>query len=128
MNLKNILLVLGVGTALIFVYRAGGSVDTAGPPTSAKVENGVQIVDLVAKGGYSPRTIQVQPNLPIKLKVETKNTFDCSSAFQIPSLKIAKSLPANGTTEFDIPALSPGQSLEGNCSMYMYKFTLRASN
>jgi plastocyanin domain-containing protein len=126
MNLKNIFLVLAISIALIFVYKAGGSSESNQIISTAKVENGLQIVDLVAKGGYFPRTIQVQPNMPIKLKVETKNTFDCSSAFQIPNLKISKSLPPSGVTEFNIPALAPGQSLEGNCSMYMYRFTLKA--
>ena len=128
MNLKNIFLILAIGAALIFVYKAGSSSEPNQSAPSTKVENGVQIVDLVAKGGYSPRIIQVQPNLPIKLKVETKNTFDCSSAFHIPSLKISKSLPPIGISEFDIPALTPGQSLEGNCSMYMYRFTLVAKS
>lgn len=84
-----------------------------------------QIIDLTAKGGYSPKFIEADANKETILRVSTNNTFDCSSAFTIPSLGINKILPANGKTEFNIPAQSSDSEIDGTCSMGMYSFKIK---
>lgn len=89
--------------------------------------DGMQIVTLRAKGGYQPRVSTVKAGIPTILRVTTTGTFDCSSALRIPSLKISKNLPANGTTDIALGELKPG-TLDGTCSMGMYPFQLNVVN
>jgi len=126
MNLKTFLTVAAIILCAIFIYKLGAKESLSSTSSTVKLENGVQIVDLTAKAGYSPNNIQVKSGIPIRLRVLTQNTFDCSSSFQIPSLDIAKILPPTGATEFDLPAMEAGKTLAGNCSMNMYRFTLKA--
>lgn len=97
-------------------------------PSNAKaavrIENGIQIIEIKAKGGYSPRTIEAQANIPTTLSVATANTFDCSSALYIPSINYRKSLPVSGVTTIDLPPQDPGTRFQGMCSMGMYSFTI----
>lgn len=88
------------------------------------VENGVQVIDLTAKGGYQPRSTIASADMPTVLRVSTNATFDCSSALTIPSLGYAKNLPPSGVTEIDIPSQPSGTTLQGMCSMGMYKFSI----
>lgn len=127
--MKNRIIILTtVFLVLTFTYFVGQkSSSPATTPIPPVVVNGQQLIDLTAKGGYFPRDIIVKPGIPIKLRVITQNTFDCSSAFRIPKLNIFKGLPPSGITEFDLPALQSGEVLAGTCSMGMYRFNLRAS-
>lgn len=106
--------------------------EESAPPTDAGEDNvsivdGTQIVTLQAKGGYQPRVSTVKAGMPTILRVNTAGTFDCSSALQIPSLKISKNLPASGTTDIALGELKPG-TLDGTCSMGMYPFELNVVN
>lgn len=125
--MKNLTLLLIIAIFLGGVYYLGSrSQAVPKAQTEISIINGQQVIDLTAKGGYSPKDIQVKSGIPIKLRVITQNTFDCSSAFRIPKLNIFKGLPPSGVTEFDLPALQSGEVLPGNCSMGMYRFNLRA--
>lgn len=88
------------------------------------VSDGVQIIDIAAKGGYSPRVSEAQAGIPSILRVNTKGTFDCSSALTIPSLGFRKNLPPSDVTEIELPPQESGTSLQGLCSMGMYSFTV----
>lgn len=90
-------------------------------PNNLTMENGVQVIEIRAKGGYSPRKTEAVAGVPTVIRMNTKSTFDCSSALTIPSLGIQKSLPMNGTTDIDIGTPEAG-SLLGTCSMGMYRF------
>ncbi len=81
-----------------------------------------QMVELTAKGGYFPKAQTAKANTPTTLRVKTNSTFDCSSAFTIPSLGIRKNLPPTGNTDITVPPQSPGTKLQGTCSMGMYNF------
>ncbi len=94
---------------------------------NVSIVDGMQIVTLRAKGGYQPRVSTVKAGIPTILRVNTAGTFDCSSALRIPSLKISKNLPANGTTDIALGELKPG-TLDGTCSMGMYPFQLDVVN
>ena len=87
-------------------------------------KDGVQIVRILAHGGYSPRQISAKAGIPVRIEMETKSTYDCSSVFVIPSLKYQKRLPPTGTTIIDVPAQNFGSSLVGLCGMGMYSFEI----
>jgi sulfite exporter TauE/SafE len=74
----------------------------------------------VENSGYSPAVLQAPANLPLKLKLVTKNTFSCSRALVIPSLNLQKILPATGTESIDIPPQPRGTVMYYSCSMGMY--------
>lgn len=93
--------------------------------TSVTQEGDNQVLELTAKGGYSPGTVTAEANKPTILRVKTNNTFDCSSSLNIPSLSIRKNLPSSGTTDIEIAAQAPGTSIKGTCGMGMYNFTIK---
>lgn len=105
--------------------KEGG--EATAPANNVRIENGVQIVDLRAKVGFSPRVSTVKAGIPTTLRVSTNGTFDCSSALRIPRMDIAKNLPATGTTDIALGELSPG-TIDGTCSMGMYPFQLTVVN
>ena len=86
--------------------------------------DGTQVIDITAKGGYSPRITEAQANVPTILRVNTKGTFDCSSALVIPSLGFRKNLPPSDITDIELPPQEGGTSIQGLCSMGMYSFTV----
>jgi sulfite exporter TauE/SafE/copper chaperone CopZ len=91
------------------------------------VENGVQIVKIEAKGGFSPKKSIAKADIPTILRFTTNGTFDCSSSVRIPSLNISKSLPLSGQTDIKIPAQKAG-TLSGTCGMGMYRFEVEFRN
>ena len=100
--------------------------DNSGNPGSANnvtIVNGKQVIDLRARGGYSPRQSTAKAGIPTILKVNTSGTFDCSSAIRIPSMNISRNLPPSGSTEIDLGSPQVG-SLQGTCGMGMYFFEI----
>jgi plastocyanin domain-containing protein len=83
-----------------------------------------QIINIAAKGGYSPRNTTAKANTATTLKIQTNGTFDCSSSLIIPTLKYRKSLPPTGETTVEIPPQKSSTSIRGLCSMGMFNFTL----
>ena len=81
------------------------------------------MISLSVKGGFSPGKTYAKAGIPTILKMETKNTFDCSSSVRIPSMDITQSLPPTGVVEIDLgtPKVSV---LKGTCSMGMYPFEI----
>jgi len=91
------------------------------PANNVTIEGGQQIIDITAKGGYTPRTTTAKAGIPTILRFHTTGTFDCSSSVRIPSMGISKSLPSTGTV--DIPIADPKAGpLIGMCGMGMYPF------
>ncbi|MBI5134123.1 MAG: hypothetical protein HZA81_01940 [Candidatus Taylorbacteria bacterium] len=110
-----------------FTLSRGATGEGAGPaPDKGNVamENGVQVIDIGAKGGYSPRKSQAASGVPTVLRLTTKGTFDCSAALTIPSIGYSGFLPRTGTTDIEVSAQAPGTTLRGLCSMGMYNFTV----
>lgn len=86
--------------------------------------NGVQYIDLTAKGGYFPNLINAKADEQTTLRVKTSGTFDCSSSLVIPSLGYRTNLPPTGETNINIPAQKAGTQLLGMCGMGMYRFKI----
>ncbi|TSC55762.1 MAG: hypothetical protein G01um101418_809 [Parcubacteria group bacterium Gr01-1014_18] len=120
-----ILTILFVGGAS-FLLREGdsNSANIKDPQSNISIVDGKQIIEVTAKGGYSPRNMVAKANMPTVLKMKTNGTFDCSSAFTIPSLGYRKNLPASGETLINVPPQKEGSTLRGLCSMGMYHFAV----
>jgi len=94
------------------------------PRTTVFDSDGVQIIELTAKAGYSPSSISAKAGKDTILRVITNSTFDCSSALTIPKLGIRKNLPPTSTTDISLGSQDPGTKLAGTCAMGMYNFSL----
>ncbi len=105
----------------IFVRGGNDSVQSSGTE-SIVIENGVQVITIAAKGGYSPQSIQAQAGVPTELHVTTNGTYDCSSALVIPSLGYNELLQPTGTEIISISADQARGILDGTCGMGMYSF------
>jgi plastocyanin domain-containing protein len=97
--------------------------DDGAPGSNVVVTNGIQVIDLTAKTGYSPKKTTAKAGMPTTLQIDTDGTFDCSSSILIPSLSITKQLPSSGTTEVDLGTPQVG-ALQGTCAMGMYRFEI----
>ena len=106
----------------ILVTRGNSSTPLSG--NGVTVVDGIQIITLHAKGGYSPRVSIARAGIPTILRISTSGTFDCSSSVRIPSLNISKILPNTGSTDIDL-GTPPAGSLQGTCSMGMYPFEIQ---
>lgn len=106
----------------LFFTRSGNQPKTK-DIQNVSIVNGIQIIDLTAKGGYQPSHSFAKAGIPTILRVNTKGTLDCSSAIRIPKLKLAKNLPMTGSADFDLGVQNVG-ILEGACGMGMYPFDI----
>jgi len=125
------ILIVGVSIlGFITFYKPSSAGNNATPTTIATadnvhVENGQQIVEITAKGGYSPQTSLAKSGLPTILRVKTAGTFDCSSSISIPQLSFSTFLNATDSKDIPIPAQKPGSVINGLCGMGMYNFEIK---
>ncbi len=96
---------------------------TKAPAQNVSIVDGVQIIEIRAKGGYSPRQSVAKAGMPTIIRFDSKGTFDCSASVRIQSLRISKSLDFSGSTDIDIGTPKTGV-MKGNCSMGMYPFEI----
>ncbi len=96
--------------------------DVASLPKNVTIEDGKQIVEILAKGTYQPRLTAAKANIPTTIKVYTLGTFDCTLSLTIPSLGYRAMLPRTGETLIELPAQKEGATLQGVCGMAMYNF------
>ena len=112
--------VLLIGGAFWLATQSG----TAASGT-ATIVDGIQYVDISAKGGYSPRVVTATAGLPTVLRVQTSGTFDCSASLVIPKLSYQKFLQPSGVEEISISPEQAQGTMQGLCSMAMYNFQIR---
>jgi uncharacterized protein len=83
-------------------------------------ENGVQNATItISSKGYSPTYLKVKQGVPLKLSLESKDAYNCASAFRIPALKIAKNVRPNTTEIVEFTPTEKGK-MAFTCSMGMY--------
>ncbi len=130
--MKTKTLILSIGLTIVFIGGGillfkgdGNKITTAGASTNVTIAAGTQLIDITAKGGYSPRSTEAKANMPTVLKVKTNGTFDCSSALTIPGLGYRENLPTSGETVIKVPPQKPGTTIRGLCAMGMYNFAVR---
>lgn len=123
MHLALIITVVLIGGAIVLTGTTSGtpSAETVPAGNNVSIVDGQQIIDLTAKGGYSPRVSTAKAGIPTIIRFHTTGTFDCSSSVRIPSMGVSKSLPPTGTTDIAIASPEPGL-LQGMCGMGMYPF------
>ncbi|MEK7575430.1 MAG: cupredoxin domain-containing protein [Patescibacteria group bacterium] len=111
-----------VAVAIVFSNN-GGSANENSVANNVSVIDGVQIIEISAKGGYLPRKSTAKSGIPTILRFDTSGTFDCSSSVRIPSMNISKALPQTGSTDIDIGNQEVA-TLQGTCGMGMYPFEI----
>ena len=111
-----------VGGAFLFTAARSAPEGEGSAASTAAVVDGVQVVDIAAKGGYAPRVVVARAGIPTTLRVQTSGTFDCSASLVIPALSYRKFLPPSGVEEIFIPTERAQGTLRGLCSMGMYNF------
>jgi plastocyanin domain-containing protein len=117
-------LIVGVLIFLAFsVSKSNTPSSTTVPGNNVSVVDGVQIVELLAKGGYFPEKSVAKAGIPTILRLKTNGTFDCSSIVRIPSLDITKNLPPTGNLDVDLGSPKVGV-LQGTCGMGMYPYEI----
>ncbi len=116
-------------SVIVLIIAIVFSINNTAPTTAQNVSivNGQQIIEISAKGGYSPAVTEAQANLPTTIKINTRGTFDCSAALSIPTLAFQQTLPFNGVTEIPLTASQATGTLQGRCSMGMYGFKINFS-
>lgn len=107
----------------IVLTSGGGAPSDVAFANNVSIENGQQIIEIRAKGGYQPRKSTAKANIPTIIRFDTSGTFDCSAAVRIPSMNISQILPQSGTTDIDIGSVGFG-TLQGTCGMGMYPFEI----
>lgn len=113
-------------TLLIVVGNKGNS--GTGDGQNVSIVDGKQVIEILARGGYSPRKTVAKAGVPTILRVKTENTYDCSSSLVIPALNYRKFLSASDTAEVEIPPQKAGDAIKGVCGMGMYSFNIEFTN
>lgn len=88
---------------------------------NVSIVDGKQIIEITARGGYTPRISTAKAGIPTIIRMETQGTYDCSASVRIPSLNILQLLPQSGSTDINIGTPTSG-TLRGSCGMGMYPF------
>lgn len=96
-----------------------------GDSSTVSVTNGTQVIDLLAKNGYSPRVISAKAGMPTTLRVQTDGTYDCSASLTVPQLGYRKFLQPTGSEDIAISADQAHGTLNGVCSMGMKSFKIQ---
>lgn len=125
---KTVLIIGALAIGAFLIFRGGGATQTASSTngsSNVSTIDGQQVVTINVKGGYQPQTSTIKAGIPTILRFTTNGTFDCSSAIRIQSLGVSQNLPSTGTTDIDVGTLSAG-TLQGTCSMGMYRFEINA--
>ncbi|WP_406728558.1 heavy metal translocating P-type ATPase [Streptomyces sp. GD-15H] len=90
---------------------------------AARLEGGVQRVEVTVRGGYSPNVIQVRQGMPVELVFDRQEAGECTSRVVFPDLKVGAGLPAHTRTTVRLNPDRPG-SFGFACGMNMIHGTL----
>ncbi len=113
-----------IGGTLYFVSDKSTSSGSGGATQNTEIRDGVQYVNITAKGGYSPRSSQVKAGIPTKLVVKTDGTYDCTASLVVRSVGFQKILQPTGEEIIDLGTPKSGEKIQGVCGMGMYNFAL----
>ncbi|ALV33225.1 heavy metal translocating P-type ATPase [Streptomyces sp. CdTB01] len=111
--LASTVLIAGLGWYFFGPRRAGG----------ARLEGGVQRVEVTVRGGYSPDLIKVRQGTPVELVFDRQEAGECTSRVVFPDLKVGAGLPAHTRTTVRLNPDRPG-SFSFACGMNMIHGTL----
>lgn len=114
-----------VGTLWFVSGKSSNNTNAGGDTSTVSLIDGKQIIDILAKGGYSPRVVSAKSGIPTTLRIKTNGTFDCSASLVIPNLSYQKFLQPSGTEEIAIASEQAQGTLRGLCAMGMYNFQIK---
>ena len=75
---------------------------------AARLEGGVQRVEVTVRGGYSPDLIKVRQGTPVELVFDRQEAGECTSRVVFPDLKVGAGLPAHTRTTVRLNPDRPG--------------------
>ena len=84
---------------------------------------GVQQVDIVVKGGYSPNVIEVEHGKPVQLNFYRDEEGSCSEELLLPDFNIRRDLAPFKTTAIEFLPKQAG-TFEFTCGMHMLRGSL----
>ncbi|WP_225804018.1 heavy metal translocating P-type ATPase [Streptomyces sp. NK15101] len=90
---------------------------------TARVEGGVQRVDVIVRGGYSPSLIKVRQGTPVEVVFDRQEAGECTSRVVFPELRAGAGLPAHTRTTVRLDPDRPG-TFGFACGMNMIHGTL----
>ncbi|MGK7953566.1 MAG: cupredoxin domain-containing protein [Xenococcaceae cyanobacterium] len=93
----------------------------------ARVERGIQSVDIVVDGGYTPDRIEVRAGEPVKLNFFRKDPSSCLEQVLLPDFNKALDLILDRTTSVEILPEKPGE-YTFTCGMNMYRGVIKAKD
>jgi plastocyanin domain-containing protein len=93
----------------------------------AKIKQGIQEVDILVDGGYTPNRITVQTGEPVKLNFLRQDPSSCLEQVLLPEFNQALDLTLNQTTSVEILPEKPGE-YTFTCGMNMYRGAIIATN
>lgn len=119
MDSSEIVVLLG-GLALIgfvawFFFLAPHQVATA-----VSSSGGMQQVDIMVKGGYSPNVIEVERDKPVQLNFYRDEDNSCSEELLLPDFQIRRELAPFQTTAVELLPQQAG-TYEFTCGMHMLR-------
>ena len=86
----------------------------------ARVEQGIQSVDILVDGGYTPDRIEVTAGEPVQLNFYRKDPSSCLEQVLLPDFNKALDLTLDRTTSVEIVPEKPGE-YTFTCGMNMYR-------
>lgn len=101
--------------------------EEAGAVAAVSADGYQDVTIRVVDTGYSPRILQIEPNIPTRLHLDANGTYNCALAFTIPSLGIQELIAMDGQTIVELPPLPEGDVYFA-CSMGMYDGVIRVVN
>lgn len=112
---------------LLLPVMAGcaGKPDT--PPVQAALDPAgrLQTVNIEVRYGYQPDKIIARPGVPLRLNFHRDEAQgSCARDLEIPSQKIAVTLPNHAVHTIDLPAQPAGTEIPFRCSMDMMRGTI----
>lgn len=91
----------------------------------ASVKQGIQEIDIVVDGGYTPDRIEVTAGEPVKLNFYRQDPSGCLEQVLLPDFNKALELALNQTTSVEIVPEKPGE-YTFTCGMNMYRGVIKA--
>ncbi|GGK63832.1 heavy metal translocating P-type ATPase [Ornithinimicrobium pekingense] len=97
-----------------------------GPKKSrqADLEDGMQVVRVGVKGGYSPDLIEVRAGVPVRMLFDRQESGECTSRVVMPGFRVNQLLPAHEKTAVEFLPDTEGE-YRFACGMNMVSGTIR---
>ena len=95
-------------------------------PASARIENGIQILDMEQAVGYKPNKLTVKRGIPVRWVIHSTNSYNCSSYLVVPALEVTKQL-YEGENIIEFTPTQPGP-IRFTCGMGMYAGVINVVN